>query len=217
MHLQWGNRGGLCEYSFYICTRQKNEQNWGFSQPICMMHAKEIILDVTYNFDECSSSFCDDNFLTLFSTQQSSVVNTNQRRDTSNYLPLGGEKSKLQGKGSKTFRIQREDQASYLYLALKDTGTCGEISRMIAYYQVCEAKQIGLVRYPEFASPPHGTTETFLATCACNAHPVTNMEVTATSDGQCVDVVQGGARCQCDAGYVLSQDGRSCNSKILML
>ena len=210
--------GGLCTWSIYTCTGQKNENNWMFSQHVCLKGAKEIFVNVTYTFDQCKrNSNCDDEFLTLHKYDVKNTVS--DKTETNNYTPMFGsiEESKIgTAPGDKiTKSLIRDPESTGMYVGIQDTGTCGQISRIIMYYKVCNAKQVGLVRYPEFPAPPtNGEDEIFEAECVCNAHPVTSMAVTASSKtGQCSDVASGGARCECDAGYVISADGRSCESK----
>lgn len=97
-------------------------------------------------------------------------------------------------------------------MGIRDTGTCGDIKRMIIYYTVCHAKQIGLVVYPEFGTPPKsGPDEVYEANCVCNAHNVTSLRVNAFSaTSTCSDEVEGGAKCECDGGYEMAANGRSC-------
>jgi hypothetical protein len=84
---------------------------------------------------------------------------------------------------------------------------------------VCPERRNGLVIYPEFAHPPKaGPDEVFEAKCVCNAHPVTNMNVTAfAGNGTCEDQAEGGAECECDDAYSVSLNGEECVRKLSIL
>ena len=57
---------------------------------------------------------------------------------------------------------------------------------------LCEAQNVGLVRYPTTLAPATVTTE-----CADNASPTTSLSVTCTSTGSW----SGSPQCQCNSGY----------------
>ena len=64
---------------------------------------------------------------------------------------------------------------------------------------MCEAKGVGLVRYPTTLAPASGSV-TVTTQCADNAHVInsTSLNVTCTSNGTWVGQTP---QCQCDDGY----------------
>lgn len=180
---------------------------------------------MTFRFTQCTNSKdCVNDFVTLYRYCVDDPVSTVRQTNPGNYVPLNGtvEDSTLQQVPGQ--RIVRQPERSLIrpspstrgcYFGIRDTGTCGEVERLILFYTVCSAKQEGLVVYPEFANPPKaGPDEVFNARCICNAHPVTTMRVTASSaDGTCLDEAEDGAECACDDGYQISDDGSDCLRK----
>ena len=158
--------------------------------------------------------------MTLYNYNQDGIVSLADRINPSNYQPLFGTEAasrleQLSGSSleiAQTRSLLRPANSNGFYLGLRDEGTCGIISRLIVYYVVCPANVDGLVSYPEVAIPPQNTADiTFTASCAANAHNVTTLQVTAfSSNGTCSPVAPGGAMCDCDAGYILSGSGHSC-------
>lgn len=149
------------------------------------------------------------------------MVEDTDRRNTNNYQPLfdNEESSRLQQppfpvRGvSETLRFLRPQSGSKgFYLGVRDNGTCGLVNRMILYYTVCHARQSGLVEYPQTATPPKdGPASVFDAKCVDNAHNVTSLQVKAFGENNtCIDVVAGGARCECNEGYTISDNNQSC-------
>ena len=217
----------MCTNLLRTCTFSRpNQNNWLFSQFVCLQDAKELLFNVTFKFSQCSDNpACDDAYVTLYRYCVDRPVSNEQRTNRDNYVPLNGtvEDSRLQQ--PQGFRKRVNDQRGLLrpspttagcYFAVQDQGTCGQVERCIISSGVCPAKQEGLVLYPEFAVPPKaGPDEEFQAVCVCNAHNVTNLTVLASAaDGTCVDEVEGGARCECDDGYIESTDGSECKRKL---
>ena len=102
------------------------------------------------------------------------------------------------------------------YLGLRDEGTCGAVERIIVYYVACLGSVEGLVTYPETGVPVRGGNNVvFDAHCAPNVHNTTTLQVMAfASSSSCSPVAPGGARCECDAGYLISADGLSCEGNL---
>ena len=79
--------------------------------------------------------------------------------------------------------------------------------------RLCEARTVGLVRYPTTLAPASGTLSV-TTQCADNAHRTSlSLSVTCSSSG-----VWGGQtpQCQCDSGYqTATEDGRQlCQSEL---
>lgn len=215
--------GGFCTRSLYACSFTYGDQeNWLFSQYICLQDAKELFIDVEYRFAACiNNPNCHNDYIDPFRYDVSGPVSRDELTDVDNYKWLNGteensvwyipEGEDINRLYRTTLKMLRPDpEKSGFYLGLREPGTCAQVGRIIMYYNVCLAKQVGLVMYPEFAVPPKsGPKEEFLAQCVCNAHNVTSLSITSFSENStCVDKAPGGAVCECDAGYEL--DGLSC-------
>ena len=198
-----------------------------------MQDAKELFIDVGLRFSSCiRNPSCDRSYVEAYRYDVNGVVSASEVTDVSNYKDLNGTKEDSQwripegvnanGLYSATLNMLRPDpEMSGFYLGLRDPGTCGQVSRIIIYYNVCLAKQVDLVVYPEFAVPPrNGPNEEFLAQCVCNAHNVTSLTVTSFSEsGICEDNAPTGAKCECDAGYEWesSDAGAACKGMHLLI
>ena len=219
--LQWNQViGGVCRWSLYTCSYPAPQDNWLFSQRIGYHGAKEVFFDVNYRFDNCRDDpECSDDFVTLYRWDTNARANKAMLKDKSNYKPFFGNEtsSKLQQPPPPASIVEelhswiRPPECAF-YLGLKDSGTCGSVTRIIIYYTVCHGRKEGLVVYPEFATPPRdGPDEVFYACCVANAHNITSLAVNGFSENStCSDQAIGGAKCECDAGYEISRDRQSC-------
>lgn len=224
IYLQWlPSYGSTCTRGLYTCTfSAKDQNNWLFSQFICLGDAKELFLNVTYRFTQCrDDSRCDNDYITAHRYDVDVPATKVEQKKIDNYKPLNGtlENSRWQQPPSRrinnvmrTFQMLRpEPRMNGFHLGLQDTGTCGEVTRIILYYTICSGRQQELVVYPEFANPPRdGPNEIYKARCVCNAHNTTSLDVIAySSTGTCVDSAPGGARCECNDGYQIDDTSRS--------
>ena len=198
--------GGTCGWSAFACTGRPSQNNWLFSQFVRFTEAKEIHYDLSYSFNSICPG-CPD-YISVHRYDVDSSVSEAEQANTDNYQPLFQLRGQFQ---EETHSLTRPDTKGF-YLGFQDTGTCGQLSRIIVYYTVCRARQSGLVTYPQVATPPrNGPDEVFNAHCVPNAHNVTSLAVNAFSaSSTCLDVVRGGARCECNAGYEVSANGRAC-------
>lgn len=169
---------------------------------------------------------CFNDFITLNRYDAENPVS--DRTNIGNYQPLFGDEasSRLQQLPAPTRAIKEtlslarpEPRTRGFYLGFQDIGTCGQVERIIVYYTVCRERQNELVRYPKVGTPPrNGPDAVFQAECVPNAHNITSLAVTAFSEnGTCKDVVPGGVRCECDAGYEISPDRTSCIGKTITI
>ena len=96
-------------------------------------------------------------------------------------------------------RFPRPANFAYTYFGIQDTGTFGNIIRLLVYYEVCPGRLGHLVIYPEIPLPPQGSflPTIRMAQCVKHAHNKTSLETRAYSNGQCVQNVM----CACDTGY----------------
>ena len=193
--------GGLCGWSAFVCGAPP-QNNWLFSQFISFTEAKEMYLEFSYFF---SSGI---NYMNAHIYYVDSIISESERTNTNNYSPL----YRLQGTATgDTHSLIRPDKKGF-YLGFQDIGTCGQISRVIAYYTVCRGGQNKLVIHPQVATPPrNGPDEVFYAHCVPNAHNVTSLAVNAfAATSTCLDVEPEGAKCECNAGYQVSANGSAC-------
>lgn len=213
--------GGLCTWSVRTCTQQATQNNWLFSQHISYETANEVFFNVTFGYQECvSRPSCTKPYVTLYQYNRDTIAPSGERINPSNYQLLFGDavSSRLEQPASTTRKVgdtrslTRPVNSVGFYLGIRDEGTCGSIDRMIVYYVVCPARQEGLVTYPETAVPVQGSSDIiFDAICALNSYNTTTLQVTAfSSSSSCSPMASGGARCECNAGYVISGGGTSC-------
>lgn len=220
--------GGTCTWSLNTCTYQFGAQdNWLFSQYISLEDANEILFDVSYRLNICrDNSGCTNDFVTVYRYGVNGPVSTGSQTNPNNYIPLYGEGNEVSSRlqqppqpvrdVQKTLSLLRpEPRTNGFYLGFRDTGTCGQVNRVIVYYTACHERQNELVLYPKVGTPPvDGSDEIFYAECVSNAHNITSLQVKAFSEnGTCRDVSEGGARCECNTGYQISTDRKSCIGK----
>lgn len=218
------NFGGNCQQNMLTCTyRNGPQENWLVSQFIKYQDANEIFIEFSYRFSRCTPIPACKDFVTLYRYDSDVQVSVTERIDTSRYTPLFGDEvsSRLQPPPGATSQVSTtldltrpEPRMKGFYLGIKDTGTCGEVNRMTIHYNICPASQNELVVYPEVATPPKGGPDAvFQAQCVDNAHSTTSLEINAFSgNSTCMDQVFGGARCECDGGYQIADDRRSCEA-----
>lgn len=222
LFLQWQSSSSHCNSPISTCSFSRpNQDNWVITQHICLWDAKELFFDVSFRFRRCAlNPECENDFITLHRYCVNEPVN--DFKIPSNYVLLNDtvEDSTLRHRPGSTSVINEvkslvRPKGNRCYFGFRDQGTCGSIERIIIYYTECRSRQVELVYYPTFANPPkNGPDEVFEAQCVCNAHPVTSLRVIASaSDSTCVDEAEGGARCECDAGYQIAADRLSCDGK----
>ena len=165
-----------------------------------------MIVNVTVRFTGCTDRpGCTDDFVILHRYDTNSL-NENERVNRHNYqYYLGNEQSsRLQQNpnGANTeiiTRYSRPANYNYTYFGIQDTGTFGNIIRILVYYEVCPRRVGRLIVYPEIPRPVQGSTIPIRRTAQCveNAHNTTSLETFAHDDGRCVQT----ATCVCDVGY----------------
>ena len=103
-----------------------------------------------------------------------------------------------EGRGEELFTFLPSRNAHGFYLGIEDTGTCGSIERITAYYRVIPSRTEDLIGYPEIPLPPMESSDstTRIATCAADSTG-SNLELTANSKGN----VEGNPSCLCNPGY----------------
>ena len=208
--------GNPCTFGMNTCTctQRQSQDNWLFSQFISYVGAREVFFNVTYRFNRCRPPRCTKRYADLYQHVRDSA-NAGARVQPSNYgqpfLRLE-QPSDDEGSIDVTHAMPPPANRRGFYLGVRDEGTCGAVERIIVYYVACLESVDDLVTYPETGVPVRGGSNViFDAHCAPNAHNTTTLQVTAfASNSSCSPVAPGGARCECDAGYLISVDGLSC-------
>ena len=98
-----------------------------------------------------------------------------------------------------TYSFTLDPSDTGFYVAIRDTGTCVEISRLRVYRHICPSHQEGLVLYPETPAPVSGSVNVQL-TCVDNAY-ISESEsdvVTCNYDGTWGNDFPV---CECNLGY----------------
>ena len=217
--------GGTCTYQLRVPNtyRRPNSNNWIFTQAIDYLDAVEIIVNATVRFTSCAQRpTCADSFVTLHRYDTNTLSET-ERTNPNNYQPYLGdsESSRLQHDLSNInddttiiMRFRRPLNFNYTYLGIQDTGTAGNIIRILLYYNVCPGRVDGLVIYPEIPLPQQGSSSHTirLAHCAKHAQNTTRLETYAYTDGRCLQNVS----CICDLGYQSGVSGRQCTGKYIV-
>ena len=106
-----------------------------------------------------------------------------------------------------TFTFTLQPSSTGFYLAIRDNGTCVEISRVRVYRENCQSFKRGLVLYPDAPAPVNGS-ENITISCVPNAVVSGSTQVTCHSDG-----TWGPEHpvCECQPRY--SDGGTECFSK----
>ena len=224
--MQWfAGSGGSCREQLRVCDYTQDSQpqnNWVFTQFISFDEATEIYVNASYQYSACISNArrgCDTLQTTLYRYERSGADNA-ERVIPANYLPNEVQVLSLM---SNENTVMRNDTflpsatANGFYLGLLDTGTCGSIVRITAYYQVCPGGREGLLTIPEVPLPPMSSTDSVTrnANCASNSHNTTSLKVTATTDS-CSTI----AMCLCNTGFhsVVQPDGtKECQGMLVAL
>ena len=209
--MQWDESlGGSCTRSPRACSfEQLPQNNWLFTQYISYLNAKEVIFNISYIFSECQNHpDCNNDYVTLYHYQTNTANETGRRR-TANYRPLLGStmESRLQQQ-DRTSRVNlrltlpTSNRPNGFYLGIQDDGTCGNLERIIVYFQVVQGRQEQLLTCPDVALPPLGSTSTSQETCTCaeNAGPASStLNRVCDVNGMCNE----DQNCGCSPGFEL--------------
>ena len=203
--LQWfAGSGGSCREQLRVCDYQQPTQpqnNWVFTQFISFNEATEIYVNASYQYSACISNArrgCNTLQTTLYRYERSGANNAT-RVIPANYLPNEVQVLSLMSNENTVMRtatFRPSATANGFYLGVLDTGTCGTIVRITAYYRVCPEIIQGLVTLPEIPLPHTGSLQpiTRNAICADNSSIFIQR---AFADGRCETI----ASCACDPGY----------------
>ena len=115
------------------------------------------------------------------------------------------------------WRVVRPADSSIkgFYLGFQDTGTCGQVGRVIASHKRSPGFRdaANLVTCPDTALPPTGSTQLSTTTCSCdsNSVAVASLERSCDVNGVCT----GSPACACKAGYELNSEG-TCTGELTL-
>ena len=205
---QWiAGGGGSCREQLRVCDYRQATQpqdNWVFTQFINFDEAREIYVNASYQYIACINNErngCDTLQTTVYRYETNGQVSNAARVNPANYL--SNEVSVLdlaasENSGIRIDTFRPSSSATGFYLGVQDTGTCGSIERITAYYRVCPGMRDGLLTIPEVPLPPmsSGGSVTKEATCAANSFNIASLTVTATTDACSTD-----AMCLCNTGF----------------
>ena len=210
--VQWQQSGGICQYGLRACTfaGEQDQENWLFTQYVSYEEAQEVLFDINFRLTQCTGNpSCQNDFVRLHIYEVTGILDEASSFDRTNYKLL----QVLQQEGSSNtnlkFNILRPSDPSIngFYLAFEDVGTCGQVSRLIAYHLRAPAFQDSdnLVTCPDTALPPSATTVLSTSSCTCdlNAVNTSSLERACDANGVC----SGSPACACKPGYELSPNG----------
>ena len=212
MCVQWFQVGGVCTRTLgtFIDTTQ---DNWAYSQYINYLDAREVIINITYNFNELND------FITIYRSDSNTILTDTQRLQQNRYQPINGTTTNsrlIQSISTRSvlpsaWGFTRPTNFNGFYLALQDQGVLViTIQRIFLYYRVAVARTDGLLSCPAVPLPPLGGTSMGTCSCAANSAPVSgvSLDTTCNYDGVCC----GGQWCGCLPGYQL-QNTNLCNGE----
>ena len=219
---QWQIRGGLCRKVVASCAHsQPTKDNWLFTQYInksfdsdTYNYAVNIHVNISYSMNCFTHQGCKRRFrLHNYTTNEvqsptttgSGFMNIQNFMQFATVKPVGTKPSYTD-----THSLTLNPSDTGFYLAIRDNGTCVDISRVIVYRNNCQSRESGLVRYPD-APAPVSDSENIAISCVPNAVVSGSAQVTCNSDG-----TWGPENpvCECRLGY--SMDDMSCQGKLLI-
>ena len=140
--MQWRSSfGGLCAAQPRSCDFREGtpQDNWFFTQYIRYTDAREVIVNITANFQECrlaNNPSCTQLYVDMYRYERNGVDAT-AARTTSNYQlvrrieqPSGF----TQQQYAASFSFTPSGNTNGFYLGFRDTGTCVNIRRLQVYY-----------------------------------------------------------------------------------
>ena len=164
-------------------------------------------MNATYQYISCINNArrgCDTLQTTVYRYETNGQVGNAARVNPANYLSnevVVLDLTANENSGIRIATFRPSSSATGFYLGVQDTGTCGSIERITAYYLVCPKIIQGLVTLPEIPLPRAGSLTPIPgnAVCAANSRPLqqVSLERRAFADGRCVS----NAACACEPGY----------------
>lgn len=199
--LQWSQSGGICNYALRACSYRSPtpQNNWVLTQYIPYLEARRVFVNVSYRFTQCTNNRnCHNDFVSLsrYDVENKQVLQT----DTQNYIEMQVLQQVGRNTVSKHLNFERPENANGFYLGLRDIGTCGQVERIIVYYENAPGytDDNNLVTCPCIAYP-ESESDINSKECTCHAHalPVGSLVRTADHSG----AVNEMPVCGCKPGY----------------
>ena len=228
---QWTARGGVCQQELRVCSNflsaaQRDQQNnWVFSSYIRFPNVpgvdsvQEVFFNISYRFFECQQRpDCTRSYVTAYKYDVDTPVAENIQTDPSRYSPLRGtvEQSRIEqpqqlefGDINRLFSIARPSNNGF-YLAFRDQGTCGQVRRVIVYYERTLRYNGILLTCPTVPYPLEGSATTTQGTCCCGENAASNGShtIVCSANRTCVEHMSG--VCGCVPRYVFNMETQAC-------
>ena len=203
--MQWRSSfGGLCAAQPRSCDFREGtpQNNWLFTQYIRYIDAKEVIVNITANFQECRQNpSCNQLYVDMYRYERNGVDATAARTTTNYQLVRRIEQPSNFGQQqyAASFSFTPSGNTNGFYLGFRDTGTCINLQRLQVYYNGLQPVVDPPVVCPEVGRPPQGSTVPVTCSCPGNSTvtPGSSLQLTCHSDGTC----DGNPLCQCNEGY----------------
>ena len=217
LHLQWQqSSGGLCNWQIRACGYQREgdpQDNWVFTQhiskdvdPALDNYPIQINVNITNRLSSCIRRFgCNPQFkayLNLTNTPTDADITGSGFMNTENYELL----ETIRPNGTTmtfhtvvTFMMQPGETG--FYLALRDQGTCVEISRILVQRFNCAPFQDGLIIYPDSPAPVTGSAPVAVSCVSNGAVSSQSPHAQCGSNGQWVSQTP---TCGCSPGYEIN-------------
>ena len=229
--VQWFTRGSVCQQELRVCSNalteaEKNQQNnWVFSSHIRFPDVpgvdgvQEVFFNITYRFVECvQRPDCQRTYVTAYKYDVD-APDENSQTDPSRYSPLRGTEELSRIVQSEQFdaadsvigfSIPRP-RTNGFYLAFRDQGTCGQVRRVILYYERTLQYNGTLLTCPTVPYPLQGTATTTQGSCCCGENAANNasLNIVCSADQRCVEPMSG--VCGCAPGYTFNVDTQACD------
>ncbi len=159
-----------------------------------------MFVDVSYRFTQCTNNRnCHNDFVTLSRYDVEGKMD-GQQEDTQSYIEMLTMQQEGRSTVSKHLSFDRPENANGFYLGLRDIGTCGQVNRIIVYYENAPGytRENSLVTCPCIAYPKaEGEMNNKNCTCHANALPMGSLVRTANHSGAVSEMPV----CGCKPGY----------------
>ena len=216
-----------------LSAAQRDQQNnWVFSSFIRFPDVpgvddvREVFFNISYRFFECQQRpDCPRAYVTAYKYDVNTPMAANVQTDPSRYRPLRGteEQSRIEqpqqtefGDINIAFSIARPSTNGF-YLAFRDQGTCGQVRRVIVYYERTLRYNGTLLTCPTVPYPLEGSATPTQGTCCCGENAANNASLTisCSADRTCVEPMSG--VCGCAPGYEFNMGTQACDGECVCM
>ena len=211
----------MCRWKVEVCGWQQDggQDNWLFTQhinqdfdPNTYKYPVEIRVELVDALSLCRNQFsCEPTFeIYYYATNATQLSSTSGSgfMNTDNYVQLAlVEPANTTHTFTEAFSFTLQPNVTGFYIAIRDNGTCVEISRVRVYRYNCQSFQRGFVLYPDVPAPVSDSVNINI-TCVPNATVSSSAQVTCHSDG-----TWGLEIPVCECGYVVR--GTECFGKYM--